>query len=171
MSEMFSFMSISFFAIIFLGLGIMLVVMNLKNQKRAGASSTWPSTQGRIIQAEVHEGESVPDEFGQSKPIYYPVVRYEYEVNGRSFHGKRLSFGGSETFANRNDASNLIAGIEPGAVLNVYYDPLDPEKAFLNHVAKKSSFIIIMGAIFIGLGLCALANVLVMVVVRILPTQ
>jgi hypothetical protein len=52
-------MSISFFAIIFLGLGIMLVVMNLKNQKRAGASSTWPSTQGRILQEEVHEGESV----------------------------------------------------------------------------------------------------------------
>ncbi|MDO9088334.1 MAG: DUF3592 domain-containing protein [Anaerolineaceae bacterium] len=171
MPALFSFLCMGFFALIFLGLGIMLVVLNRKNQKKADVSYSWPSTPGRLVSAEVKQSLSVEDEFGQSKPIYYPEVRYEYEVNGRTFPGKRLSFGGSETFANGNDASNRIAGFEPGAVLKVYYDPNDPGKSVLDRVAKKSSLVIVMGVFFIGLGLCALASVLVMAVLRILPTQ
>lgn len=168
---MFSFMCIGFFAIIFLGLGILMVVMNRKNQKRADASTTWPSTQGRIIQAEVHEGESVLDEFGQSKTIFYPKVKYEYQAQGIMHTGQKLSFGGSETFANYQDAKGRIAALTPGSLVHVYYDPSNPDNAVLDRIAKKSSYVIILGSFFIALGLCVLLSILVMIITRIMANQ
>ncbi len=168
MPALFSFLCIGFFAIIILGLGILIVVKNQKNQKRAGTSSSWPSTQGKIIKAEVYEGESIPDEFGQSKTIFYPQVKYEYQVQGIMYTGQKLSFGGSETFANYQDATGRIAALTPGSLVHVYYDPSNPDKAVLDRIAKKTSMGIILGSVFIALGLCAILSILVLIITRVM---
>lgn len=168
--QMFSFLCIGFFAIIFLGLGIMIVIMNRKSQKKADASHSWAASTGMLISAEVKESESVPDEFHQSKPIFYPEVIYEYSVGGQKYSGRRLSFGGSETFATWQAASDRISTFTRGLAVTVYYDPSNPGNSVLSRVAKKSSLGLILGGIFILLGSCALFSILIMIITRVLPS-
>ena len=71
------------FALSAAGLGIFLIVFSLRSQKKASESQSWPKTNGRVTSASLKTSESVPDDDGRTYSLYYPLVKYEYTLNGQ----------------------------------------------------------------------------------------
>ncbi|MEL6328199.1 MAG: DUF3592 domain-containing protein [Planctomycetota bacterium] len=56
------------------------------------ATASWPTVQGRLIEAEVieHHRARVPGRSGTSRIEYEARARYTYEVDGQRYEGDRL---------------------------------------------------------------------------------
>ncbi|MBX6364792.1 MAG: DUF3592 domain-containing protein [Gemmatimonadetes bacterium] len=67
---------------------------------------------------------------------YLPVVRYHYQVDGRTYQGTRVTPLGESR--GREWAQRLTEHFPPGALAVAYYDPADPGTAFL---VRQRSFI------------------------------
>jgi len=91
----------------------------------------WPYTEGKLIKAEVTYFCS----------NYQPEVEYSYEVDGKSYNGKRLSrlmaYGMNEAAYERQ-----LEGIEyiTENTVRVYYDPKKPKKSYLISKPFKGFF-------------------------------
>ena len=87
------------------------------------ASNSWPTARGRIIESGVVE---VPQQYGYT---YHAVIRYRYEVGGRQYVGKRVSFHGSPMA--QPQSRQLAARYSVGSGVTVYYAPNHPGDAVL----------------------------------------
>lgn len=94
------------------------------------ASKKWPSAEGKVTSSYVQKQvRSVKD--SSKKPTYYPKVRYQYEVGGKTYICDRLSFAGGEGGDTKIEAQALANRYPSGQKVVVYYDPKHPEKAVL----------------------------------------
>ncbi len=93
-------LTVSFF-ILFSGIGVLLILLQQKNKKKAKKSLSWLETKGTIIKSEVVVGESVfgGDDDGQSHTIYSAVVDYTYQVDDMVFTSERRSFAGKTSYS------------------------------------------------------------------------
>ncbi|MGH9849160.1 MAG: DUF3592 domain-containing protein, partial [Blastocatellia bacterium] len=82
---------------------------------------------------------------------YYPAVRYRYEVDGRTYSGKRLYF--DEVASTERWAARLARKYPVGATVPVYFDPANPERALLEPRLSGSFNYGCLGCSFIALGL------------------
>lgn len=91
--------------------------------REAQASSGWPSVTGRVTDVRVESNTR------KGKTRYKPLVRYEYEVDGRVLAGQRVRIPDmSATYSSRVAAERVYA---LGAEVPVWYDPANPERAVL----------------------------------------
>jgi len=103
---------------------------------RGQQAASWPVVGGTITRARV---ESRKQRMGNtlyrqaSKSTYYrPDLAYRYEVNGKTFEGKRARFG--ERAGWDKDAAAMKRLIDPypeGHAVQVRYDPARPGEAVL----------------------------------------
>jgi tetratricopeptide (TPR) repeat protein len=99
-------------------------------------STKWPSVQARIERATIKEST---DKFGQRH--YEPSIMYSYSVNGKTYRGERIQFGGTTT-------STTEEGIlEPykKAITVAYYNPNKPDVACLKPGVNWLSFAVMAG--------------------------
>lgn len=120
-----------FFALAAAGLGVFFIIFSLRSQRKADQSQSWPTTGGRIIAASLGTSQSVPDDDGNTYPLYYPRVAYEYNVNGLDYTSDRLAFGGRKTFKDRQQAAQELARYPLGKGVTVHYNLINPEEAAL----------------------------------------
>jgi hypothetical protein len=92
----------------------------------ARQSRTWPSTVGRVISSRVHHDEHRL----YRKSWGVAAVVYEYEVDGRKLHGRRVRFGGLLN-ANPRDAGRVVIRYTAGSPVSVRYDPVHPHRCTL----------------------------------------
>lgn len=79
-------------------LAILLVFVGVLNFWNASRASAWPTTQGKITRSEIPSHQR-----DEKERYYYLSLRYSYEVNGKSFEGKRISYGDWHTDAAEDD--------------------------------------------------------------------
>ena len=91
----------------------------------ARASRGWPTTEGRLLDAELGAGTLVR---GRVTPFHALLVRYEYRVAGTNYRGERLAFGWRPLLAQRARMRQLRAGRS----VTVAYDPARPQRAVLD---------------------------------------
>ena len=90
---------------------------------------------------------------GDTRTLYYPEVRYEYEVFGQIYSGQQISFGANTGYSNQRKTQEILAKYPLGANITVYYDPNAPENAVLErHVGGKVALII--GILFSLIAIC-----------------
>jgi hypothetical protein len=94
--------------------------------RMATRSRTWPSVGGRVTSGEVG---STTNEGGLS--VYRAKVRYEYEVFGRTFTGKRLFFGDDAGWFQKAVAQDRVERYAVGTPVQVFYDPKSPARSAL----------------------------------------
>ena len=133
-----------FFALIAAAIGCWLTYRGVVRTWTVIASSGWPAVNGRVVNAEMKPcGKS-------GKPDCHPVVKYEYEIDGRKYSGTVIN-PTKEGGYSEPEAKDLLDQFEKGRVVQVYYDPKDPGSAFLVHGRLVPSYpiSIVVGMFFL----------------------
>jgi Protein of unknown function (DUF3592) len=109
------------------------------------ASSGWPVVNGRIVDAQMKPcGKS-------GKPDCHPLVKYEYETDGRKYSGTAIN-PTKEGGYSEPEAKELLDQFGTGRIVQIYYDPKDPESALLVHGRLVPSYLIsiVVGVFFLS---------------------
>ena len=87
---------------------------------------------------------------------YLPIVEYEYETPTQRLHGQRLYPGrrSNMLFGTESAAAAAVEGYEPGESTTVYYDPQNPDHAFLDPTVQGGSS---LGTVGFGVVLVVIA--------------
>ncbi|MDF2120224.1 DUF3592 domain-containing protein [Roseiarcaceae bacterium H3SJ34-1] len=106
------------------------------------AASHWLPTPGKIVSARVvaravesMSGDSQTQ--GGSEIRNFPEIEFDYEVNGKKFHGTRYSI--QENLGNF-EIPETMARFPKGAKVTVFYDPQDPGKAVIERSMPEGAF-------------------------------
>ena len=101
-----------------------------KRSQQSGAArqiaQTWPSVTGTVLMSSVQWGS------GSHSGTSYPVVVYQYEVNGKTYQSQNIKAG--EQFLNVRvigQAQATVARYPIGANVTVYYNPANPAESAL----------------------------------------
>ena len=110
---------------------VLIVVMRLLRKNQAGARRLraippgWRAVQGRVIGNKAEEAvRTHPEDWA----FYYPMVLYEYTVDGRRYTGTQ---GVDRAYQDEYRVKKVLAEYPSGNPITVYYDPLKPEDAKL----------------------------------------
>lgn len=139
--------------LLFIGIGAFLIFKSIQERKKADASQSWHSTSGQILEARVDRSTHT-DSDGDTSNSYTPKVEYSYEIAGASYHGKKISFGLAQGYNSAHKAQEIIARYPLSRQVIVYYDPANPSDAVLERKAGSFTTTMILGIIFLVLGLC-----------------
>jgi len=156
---MIAYLIIGFLTVLFIALGIMFVILDRRNKRKADESLTWLETTGTVSESKVVQGSNMlmsADEDGESTPVFSPEVHYTYQVAGMEYTSKRLSFAGVKSFSKPEKAEQALSQYPIGTQLHVYYDPKNPKEAVVDRTAKRSKMMLIMGIMFIIIGIVTL---------------
>ena len=109
----------------------------------------WPSTRGRVLQAEMRRGKKKSSD---GSLLYDPVLRYSYAVGDRVFESSSFTHRAVSNAANL--ATQFISRVQKGAEVPVYYHPANPAEAVVKPMPWQGSaigaaFCAFMLAIFI----------------------
>ncbi len=115
-----------------IGIGLMLVglveiAIGTYFWLRGRRSTAWPTASGRITQAQV---ASTRDSEGRT--LYYPDIRYSYDVDGTTYQGNRLRAGSRAHLATQDAARQTVERFTGMSDVLVYYDPANPQNAALS---------------------------------------
>ncbi len=127
---------------------LIFVIIILRARKQTRASQSWSTASGRVLAA-YNERRTTTDSNGSSGTAYYPVVHYEYSVNGRRYEGNRIRFGMEMGRGSPKWGQSIVDSYPTGGLIPVYYDPADPSKSVLDR--ENSSSNRVLGCIVIGI--------------------
>lgn len=108
------------------GIGFFLYRRSQKSNSYRQAAQDWSSTTGTVLMSTVQSKRT-----GKSRSTY-PVVVYQYTVNGQNHQGQRIKAG--EQFMNirvAGQAQATAARYPVGATVTVYYNPGNPAESAL----------------------------------------
>jgi hypothetical protein len=108
------------------GIGYFLYKRNQQSMAYRQAAQSWASTTGAVLMSSVQSRTS-----GRSHSTY-PVVVYQYTVNGNSYQSQTIKAG--EQFINvrvLGQAQETVARYPIGATVTVYYNPANPAESAL----------------------------------------
>jgi hypothetical protein len=109
-----------------IGFGIFIYRRSQQSKVAKEAAQAWPSVMGTVLSSGVESRRS-----GNSISTY-PVVIYQYQVNGQVHQGKTIK-AGEQFFSVRvmGDAHATSARYPVGAQVMVYYNPANPKESAL----------------------------------------
>lgn len=140
--------------LLFLILGAVLLIANIRARKRADASQTWPSTIATILNTDVRTKVKHDDDGYVKSTSYSRHVEYSYAVGGVTYESKKLTFGSSQMFSTHQQAEYALRPYPVGGQVTVFYNPEKYDDAVLERVAPKSKIGMIIGIIFLVIGAC-----------------
>lgn len=109
-------------------IGLVIVGYGLRDIYRAWRSNSWEKTGARLIEASIEE--TVRKNTKSNRHVFEVKATYEYDVCGRPFQGTNIASSYIPT-NEREDHEKLLDTLNSIPSLNVYYDPLRPEKCTL----------------------------------------
>jgi len=136
------------FALALGGLGVYLIIHSQRSKQKAAQSHTWPMVKGLISETRISTQEL------NETLRYEPVVRYTYEVDGKIYEGRQITFGSGVDFGSRQKADEFLADYPVDAEVNVYYNPEKPGEAVLQQVASKTTVGLVIGIVLVAITLC-----------------
>lgn len=99
----------------------------LQSWRKTIVSKSWPTAMGTVLSATVAAGRTS----GRNGTSYYPLVVYEYAVNGQRYTGNRLRFGSQIGVELQSWAASALGKYPAGGSVPVYYNPDNPAEAVL----------------------------------------
>lgn len=109
---------------------------------------TFVATAGTVLSTKI---ETKPSS-RKGGPTYRPVVAYRYEVAGCTYEQDQVT--PSPLSSSRDWARRTIARYHPGQPVEIFYDPTDPSKAYLQRRASFFPyFFILFPMVHVSVGL------------------
>lgn len=138
-------------AIIFGGLGILLMLSWIQAMQLARASKAWPSVAGTITSSGVGQIQKPENMDSELHHIYRAVVMYSYSVEGQDHLGSRITFQ-DHSSSRKTLAQKIVDKYPEGKHVNVYYDPDFPVQAALERRVGSGNFITVFAGFILLLG-------------------
>jgi uncharacterized protein DUF3592 len=126
----------------------------VRSREQVADSRNWLLTTGRVMFVNI-EARTTHHQHGYST-AYYPVVVYEYMVNGMRFQNNRISFGGQIGLGMYSMVQNQVAKYVVGGPVPVYYDPSNPQEAVLERRAPANKILIFVAVLIAAILACTL---------------
>lgn len=145
-----------------------LIYSSISNKKKAAASQSWPSAPGIITNLDVRRSTST-DSDGDTTITYTPVIEYDYDVIGQTYHGSRVAFGAVTGYSSQGKAQEALIPYAIGGTVTVYYNPDNPSEAVLEQKAKSTTLTLVIGIVLILLALCAGCVAFAVAAINLLP--
>jgi len=165
--QLFGYVCIGLFVLVFVGLGIFLILRSKRDKAKAAQSLNWPSAVGKVLESRMIESTST-DSDGDSSTTYRPHVQYEYEVMGTSYTGDKIKVGMVVSTSAVKKVQETLARYPVGSAVKVYYDPNNPADSVLEQKAS-SNLTLILGIIFLGVGLCMVLPIGIIALLNFMP--
>ena len=147
-------------------LGAGLAIFGFVQRKKAKTTESWPTASGSIVSSRLDQSTRTErrDNRTYTSTSYTPIVEYTYEVSGKTYQGNKVFPGASMSY-DHGTAQGIVNRYQPGAVVTVHYDPVDPIQAVLETKSKGGNLFLILGAVFAVLGMigCCIGVILVVV--------
>jgi hypothetical protein len=104
---------------------IVLLFAMMRSRGKVRVSQSWPAAEGRILHsmAEYHRSSE--------SGAYYPIVNYEYSVNGQMYRSGQIRFGTRVGFGSSSVVQRIVSRYPIGSSQAVYYNPDNPGEAVL----------------------------------------
>ena len=112
------------------GLGLFLLLFGFAQERRALATQTWSSTQGKVVASEVRSFTQWKD--GVQRTLYTPGIVYSFTVSGREYTSDRYSLGAETGWGAARFAEKKVNEHPAGSPVTVYYDPKTPADSVLD---------------------------------------
>lgn len=142
-----------FFVLLFAGIGAFLIYYSIRSRKKAESSQGWPSTVGHVTEARVSHHTNT-DADGDTQDSYSPEVRYHYSIAEQEYESSKIGFGLQQSYSSRSKAEQALTSFPQGSQVTVYYNPANPSDAVLERKAGGSTLSLVLGIIFLLVGLC-----------------
>lgn len=110
-------------------------------------AKSWPRTEGTVLSRGVRK----IDKKGSASDRYAPVIRYEYEVEGRRYTNDRYQFGKEERLS-ESTAGKIVSNYNKGETVEVFYHPEDPQKSTLLTSTSFNPFGVLFGPVVVLAG-------------------
>jgi hypothetical protein len=118
-----------FLKLIFMVAALAYLLWQVRQILLGHASQRWRSTKGKVLSSQVDE-HVTHGRYGEPHYSYSATVAYTYQVGGRHFESKHLTYEPT-TGLSEDAATQLLGGIIEGTDVDVFYDPLNWEHAVL----------------------------------------
>ena len=135
--------------------GFAFIAFHLFAARRPDRTLNWPTTAGVVTQTRLVRRWGIGSGIVAGGLWWVPEISYRYEVGGKTFAGRR-TFSSEKGFAKKSQARKLIERHPPGSLVEVFYDPARPKRAFLERARAESRalgtaflFFVIAGAALI----------------------
>lgn len=109
-------------------IGLVIVGYGLRDLLRGWQTTSWEQTPGRLVEATIEETQRKSSK--SDRQVFQVKATYEYDVCGRPFQGENIALSYLST-SEQADHQTLLNTLKSIPSLNVYYDPLRPEKCTL----------------------------------------
>lgn len=141
------------FLLLFMAVGLVPLVMGIREVQRARESLSWPTVEGRIVRSGVRsEQRTSRDDNGNQRTTtyYYADLSYDYAVDGRPLTGTRLTLSEGQS-GSEADAKTTAERYPVDATVDVAYDPNAPDQSVLEPGKwGGATFLLIFGGVFVG---------------------
>jgi uncharacterized protein DUF3592 len=117
----------------FLGMAPLLALGGIRMALEATETHDWPSTTGTVIACQLADSPNV-GRYTRHIKSFVLELTYTYSVDGAEYQGHRISVAGGKI--KESEALMLQAKYAPGSQHEVYYDPADPARCVLEHLAS-----------------------------------
>jgi Protein of unknown function (DUF3592) len=130
--------------------GPFIVWQNFSDIFTAVAAKSWPSTEGTITSSKILMSK------GRTMfTTYAPVLKYSYEVGGKSYSGHRIDYGDASRIDSK-DAMAVGLHYHEGAAVKVHYNPKSPVVAVLEPGTTRDNWVLLgLGIVITGVGVFA----------------
>ena len=149
--------------ILIAGVGLGLLLAGRRQRTQALATEAWPTVGGTITASRLDRQSRTQTRQGRrtARTTYTPVVDYTFDVGGKPLRGNKI-FPGSTMSFDLGTAQDIVNRYQAGAPVTVHYNPADPTQAVLETSSRSANMLMIMGGVFIGIGVVMLLAVAAM---------
>src|SRR4051794_12175599 len=119
------------------GFALMIIAIVIAALREAIAMKRWPVAKGRVLESKVEEYRQSVGSSGSfaASParmtLYRPIVRYEYEVDGKRFRGNRMAQSPGWDRGVPAFADEIVRRYPSGSDIDVRYNPNRHDEAVL----------------------------------------
>jgi|tagenome__1003787_1003787.scaffolds.fasta_scaffold19555726_2 hypothetical protein len=142
------------------GFGLLILAIVVAALREAIAMKSWPVAKGRILESKVEEYQQSAGSSGTyagsraRMTLYRPVVRYQYEVEGKRFQGDRIAQSPGWNRGVADFATAVAQRYPVGSAVDVRYNPKRPDEAVLEpRVPRSWIFALVIALALLGLAL------------------
>lgn len=139
-------------------IGAIFMYKSLKIRVISNKAKLWPTTRGSVTSCEVKE-DILRSSTGSIVNVYYVEISYDYQVNGVSFTGNRITFGSPHY--DYQTASLIKEHFNAGKEINVYYNQNLPDESVLVPYSRHALRSMIPGIFFLAAGIVSLVIMLI----------
>ncbi len=134
---------------VFIVIALIFLVAALRQRAKVGsAKRNWETTSGRVLFSQVETRRTRSG--GGTSTSYVPRVVYEYAVNGNKYQGNRVALGSEVGRGSyRSVEEKMTASYPSGQIVQVHYNPANPQDAALELRAPSSNLFIFVVLVII----------------------